>query len=63
MKKWNVFGYETCVHSMKRKQASWRVHDTCPNPARLFAEYHYALPNKSVCTTCRYYCRDKCIPD
>ena len=63
MKKWNILGYQTCIHSMKRKQASWKVQDSCPNRARLFTGKHYALPNTSICMTCPYYCRDKSIPD
>lgn len=61
-KKWHILGYETCINSKKRKNAPWRVHDSCPNRARLFAEGHYALPNKSVCMTCPYYCQDRNVP-
>lgn len=59
MKIRNVYGYETCVHSRKRKQAPWRVDSGCENRARLFTGKHYELPNSSTCMTCPFYCEDK----
>ena len=54
----NLYGYETCVHSRKRKQAPWRVDSGCENRARLFTGKHYELPNSSICMACLFYCRD-----
>lgn len=59
MKIRNVGGYETCVHSQKRKQAPWRVSSDCENRARLFTGKHYELPNRTVCMTCPFYRRDE----
>ena len=47
--------YETCVHSLKRKNAPWRVTDGCNERLYLFTGRHYELPNKSVCHTCPVY--------
>ena len=58
----NLFGYQTCAYSMKRKQAPWRVSSGCDNRVRLFTGRHYELPNESVCMTCRCYRRDENIP-
>ena len=55
MKIRNVRGYETCVHSRKRKKAPWRVSSGCENRARLFTGKHYELPNRTVCMTCPFY--------
>ena len=59
MKIRNLHGYETCVHSRKRKQAPWRVDSGCDNRACLFTGRHYELPNHTVCITCPSYCEDK----
>ena len=59
MKIRNVYGYETCVYSRKRRQAPWQVSSGCDNRARLFTGRHYELPNRSVCMTCPFYRRDK----
>lgn len=59
----NLCGYQTCACSMKRKQAPWRVSGGCENPARLFTGQHYELPNNTLCMTCRFYCRDKGVPE
>ncbi len=56
MKIRNPHGYQTCVHSRKRKQAPWRVSSGCDNQARLFTGRHYELPNNTVCMTCPFYC-------
>ncbi|WP_160572048.1 hypothetical protein [uncultured Oscillibacter sp.] len=59
MKIRNPQGYQTCLHSRKRKQAPWRVSSGCENRARLFTGKHYELPNSTVCMTCPFYCKDK----
>ena len=63
MKIRNVHGYETCVHSKKRKQAPWRVSSGCDNRACVFTGRHHELPSHTVCMTCAFYCRDKSISD
>ena len=63
MKIRNVRGYETCVHSRKRKQAPGRVTSDCENRVCLFTGRHYELPNHTVCMTCRFYCKDNSISD
>lgn len=55
----NLYGYATCVHSQKQKQAPWRVTSGCENRARLFTGKHYELPNSSICCACPFYCEDK----
>ena len=50
-----LHGYETCVHSRKRKQAPWRVTSGCDNRACLFTGRHYELPNTTACMTCPFY--------
>ena len=55
MKIRNVYGYETCIHSMKRKQAPWRVSSGCDNKNRIFTGRHYELPAHTMCMTCRFY--------
>ncbi len=47
--------YQTCVHSLKRENAPWRVTSGCANRARLFTGRHYELPNSSMCHNCPYY--------
>ena len=47
--------YETCVYSLKRKNAPWRVTSGCDNRAVLFTGRHYELPNSSICVTCPFY--------
>ncbi len=59
MKIRNSQGYQTCLHSRKRKQAPWRVDNGCDNRARLFTGRHYELPNSTICMTCPFYCKDK----
>ena len=59
MKIRNMRGYETCVHSRKRKQAPWRVTSGCENRACLFTGRHYELPNSTICMTCPFYCGDE----
>lgn len=59
MKIRNPQGYQTCLHSRKRKQAPWRVTRGCDNQARLFTGRHYELPNRTVCMTCSFYCKDE----
>ena len=59
MKIRNVHGYETCVHSWKRKQAPWRVSSGCDNRACVFTGRHYELPNSTVCMTCPFYRGDE----
>ena len=44
--------YQSCVYSLKRENAPWRVSGGCGNRARLFNGKHYQLPNKTVCLTC-----------
>ena len=63
MKIRNVHGYETCVHSKKRKQAPWRVSSGCGNRACVFTGRHYELPSYTVCMTCVFYCKDSGISD
>ena len=47
--------YETCAHSLKRKNAPWRVTSGCDNRAVLFTGRHYELPNSSICVACPFY--------
>lgn len=47
-------GYETCVHSRKRENASWKVYDSCPNPGRLWTGKGYELPYKTMCLNCPF---------
>lgn len=63
MKNRNPHGYETCVHSAKRRNAPWRVTSGCGNRARLFTGRHYELPNYTLCLTCPFYRRDKSVAD
>ena len=63
MKIRNPQGYETCVYSLKRKNAPWRVTSGCDNRACLFTGRHYELPNHTVCMTCPFYRRDENISD
>ena len=63
MKIRNPQGYETCVHSLKRKNAPWRVTSGCDNRGCLFTGRHYELPSYTVCMTCPFYCRDESISD
>ena len=53
--------YKTCAHSLKRKNAPWRVTGGCGNRARLFTGRHYELPNQTACFTCPFYSRDSKI--
>ena len=63
MRKQHYGGYRTCAHSLKRKNAPWRVTSGCDNRACLFTGRHYELPNSTVCVTCPFYRRDEKIPD
>ena len=47
--------YQSCIFSMKRESAPWRVASGCSNHARLFTGRHYELPNKTVCLACPAY--------
>ena len=47
--------YPSCVYSMQRENAPWRVSGGCGNRARLFTGRQYELPNKTVCLTCPAY--------
>ncbi len=51
--------YQTCVHSLKRENAPWRVTSGCANRARLFTGRHYELTNTTVCFKCPFYCRNE----
>lgn len=53
--------YQTCIHSLKRENAPWRVRGSCDNRVCLFTGRHYELPNRTVCLTCPYYCKDERI--
>ncbi len=57
MKLRNLHGYETCIYSLKRKNAPWRVTSGCGNRACLFTGRHFELPNCTVCMTCPFYCK------
>ena len=50
--------YRTCIHSMKRANAPWRVRSSCDNRACLFTGKHYELPNNTICITCPFYCQE-----
>ena len=63
MKLRNLHGYETCICSLKRKNAPWRVTSGCDNRACLFTGRHYELPNHTVCMTCPFYCGEESISD
>ena len=47
--------YRTCVYSLKRENAPWRVTGGCGSRVRLFTGRHYELPNQTVCLTCPFY--------
>lgn len=51
--------YSTCIHSMKRTQAPWRVDGGCGSRVCVFTGRHYELPNRTVCFTCPFYCREE----
>ena len=51
--------YETCIYSLKRKNAPWRVKEGCDNRFCLFTGKHYELPNHTICMSCPHYVRDK----
>ena len=59
MKIRNIYGYETCIHSMKRKQAPRRVTSGCDNKNRIFTGLRYEIPAPSMCMTCRFYEKEK----
>lgn len=50
--------YDTCVHSHKKKNASWKVYNSCQNPNRLFTGKGYELPYKAICMECPFYKND-----
>ncbi len=58
MRPFHPNGYETCVHSRKRENASWKVRDSCPNPGRLWTGKGYELPYKTTCLNCPFYRQD-----
>lgn len=58
MKRHNPGGYETCIHSWKRRNGSWKVKESCLNVLRIFVGHGYVLPYKSACSACKYYCED-----
>ncbi len=62
MRRWNTRGYETCVHSMKKSSAPWKVRDSCESPHRLFTGRRFKLPNKTVCVHCQFYRSDDRTP-
>lgn len=53
--------YQTCAHSMKRKNAPWQVDGGCGSPVRVFTGTRYELPYHTACFTCSFYCKDKSI--
>ncbi len=53
--------YRTCIYSMKRENAPWRVTSGCGSQVRLFTGKHYELPNQTVCMTCPFYCKSENI--
>ena len=55
MRKPHYNGYQTCIHSLKRENAPWRVTSGCGNRACLRIGRHYELPNRTVCLTCPFY--------
>ncbi len=55
MRPFHPNGYETCVHSRKRKNASWKVYSSCPNPMRLSFGKGVELPYRAVCLRCPFY--------
>ena len=61
MRKQHYDGYRTCVHSLKRKSAPWRVTSGCENLACLRIGRRCELPNQTVCVTCPFYSRDERI--
>ncbi len=63
MRKYHYGGYQTCAHSLKRKNAPWRVTSGCENRTCLKIGRHYELPNSTGCVTCPFYRRDEKIPD
>lgn len=52
------YGYETCVHSRKRKHAPWKVYSSCANSGRLMTGKGYELPYKTLCLNCPFYRQD-----
>ncbi len=61
MRPFHPNGYETCVHSRKRKNASWKVYSSCPNPMRLSFGKGVELPYRAVCLRCPFYMQDNKI--
>lgn len=55
MAKYHFNGYETCIYSMKRKNAPWKVRSGCENPLRKFIGKGYELPYSTACITCKFY--------
>ena len=58
MRPFHPLGYETCVHSRKRRSASWKVYESCPNPGRLWTGKGYELPYQTMCLNCPFYTQD-----
>lgn len=55
MRPFHPNGYETCIHSRKRKNVPWKVCDSCSNPGRLWCAKGYELPYKTMCLNCPFY--------
>lgn len=47
--------YESCAHSLKRKDAPWRVVSGCGNRLRLSIGKLHELPTRTICLTCPFY--------
>lgn len=47
--------YETCAHSLKRKDAPWRVTSGCGNQLCLSIGSRHELPCRTMCLTCPFY--------
>lgn len=58
MRTFHANGYETCVHSRERKNAPWKVWDSCSSRDRLPSGNGYQLPYKNACLRCPFYCLD-----
>ena len=61
MRPFHPNGYESCVHSHKKKNAPWKVYDSCSNPGRLPRIKGYELPYQTMCMNCPFYSQDSKI--
>lgn len=61
MRPFHPNGYETCVHSRKRKTASWKVYSSGLNPMRLSFGKGFELPYRTICLRCPFYMQDNKI--